>query len=97
MPIGVGGFLVTATRSQGVGNQTPCGRLGLRITGSECQRLVPDAVGLAVVTCGVANAAELNPQKRVVRFDAHGTLDRGGRQSEVSAGQLFVCLRDERG
>ena len=90
------GFLITPPRTQRVRDQTPGGRLCLRIAGGKRQRLVTHAIRLTVIARGIPHPAELDPQQRIVRLDAHGSLDGRRGQAEISAAHLFVCLRDER-
>jgi hypothetical protein len=52
---------------------------------------------LGIITGGVANAPELDPEQWVVRLDAHGALDRSCGETEVAAGHLLVGLADQRG
>ena len=89
-------FLIPPPRPQRISNQTPGRCLRLRITRRKRQRLVAHAIRLTVITRGVANPAQLDPQQRIIRLDAHCPLDGGCGQSEIAAAHLLVRLRDER-
>jgi hypothetical protein len=70
--------------------------LGLGVTCGEGQRFVTHAPGLTHVRSDVPDPAQLYPQQRIVRLDAHRPLDGRGGEAEVTSGHLLVRLSHER-
>jgi hypothetical protein len=89
-------FSIPLPRAQRIRNQLPGRSLRLPIARSKRQRLVPHTIGLTVIASGISHAPELDPQQWIVRLDAHGALDRGGRATEVASVHMFVSLCNQR-
>jgi hypothetical protein len=94
--VGIVGVGVAAARAQGVGDESPGRGLSGRVTGREAEGLAAHGIGLRRIVLPQAHATQFGPQKRVVRLDAQGTLERRRRLSVVTAVALAVRLSDER-
>jgi len=88
-------FGIALLCAQGVCQQSAS--LGLRaaITARECQRFAAAPFRLPRIILGESQATAFDPQQRVIRFDAQGTVEGRGRAVQIAARHQGVRLGDE--